>query len=411
MSRRPAPLASLRPAQAQRAVAVLQAVCAGAAADHAMASELRGKRNIGARDRRWIAEMVYGVLRQAVHYRELHNLDPVAWIAQWLVDHRRADAASLLRLGLPATAPAPPPSSARARRNWPDWLTDAAEALAEHTYCDRLAAALRGEAPVDLRANLLRGSRDQARALLADDGIEARAVDGVPTALRLDSRRPLQATRAWREGWIEPQDAGSQMICALLSARPGQRIADWCAGAGGKALAIAAAQGDRGQIVALDTDARRLERIAPRAQRLGVHSIVSQALPAGRELGLFDAVLVDAPCSGSGTLRRHPELCLRDCMLADMAAEQLAILLTAARHVRPGGRLVYATCSFLPQENDDVVREFLRREREFCALTAEGADAEWMRVDPITHGCDAFCAIALQRTGGATATSAPDGRQ
>lgn len=400
-----ASLSRLHPAQVRLAQAVLEEVLAdGVAADRALARHIGRNRKLGARDRRWVTGLLFGTLRHAVGLRRRAGDDAAAWLAIQLAEVHGATAEDLARLGLPP----PPPAMAEddeARRNWPGWLNSAASARMDAADCDALAAALRQEAAVDLRVNRLRGSREQARALLAEDGVRAQPLAWTPDALRLDARRPLQQTRAWRQGFIEPQDAGSQLICELLAPVAGEAVADWCAGAGGKALAIAARQLDRGAITAFDTDAQRLGRIAERAGRLGVRSIEVRAFDGEAPDAVFDAVLVDAPCSGSGTLRRHPDQVLRDVDVAAMAATQLEILGAAARAVRPGGRLLYATCSFLPQENDDVVAGFLQAHPDFAVVPAAGvlgsppADAgdAWLRTRPDVHGCDAFCALRLQR--------------
>jgi 16S rRNA (cytosine967-C5)-methyltransferase len=401
------PLARLHPAQVRLVQAVLEEVLAeGAAADRALARRIKQRPKLGARDRRWVTGLLFGTLRRAVGLRRRAGDRPAAWLAAQLAEVHGARAEDLARLGLPTPSPALAEDDS-ARRNWPDWLNAAAAARMAAADCDALAAALRQEAAVDLRVNRLRGSREQARALLAEDGVSAQPLEWAPDALRLAARRPLQQTRAWRQGLIEPQDAGSQLVCELLAPVAGEAVADWCAGAGGKALAMAARQLDRGAITAFDTDAQRLGRIAERAQRLGARSIDVQAFEGESPGAVFDAVLVDAPCSGSGTLRRHPDQVLREVDLAAMAATQLEILGAAARTVRPGGRLVYATCSFLPQENDDVVANFLQAQPDFRMVPAGSvlgcppADAgdPWLRTRPDIHGCDAFCALRLQRGG------------
>lgn len=385
----------------------------GAAADRALARHIRGNRKLGAKDRRWVGALVYGALRNACRLRARAGDEPLAWLSALLSEDYGADAEQLGRFGLQPPPPAVPETPAM-RRNWPAWLNDAAEAHFSAQRCDAIAAALAQQASVDLRVNTLRCTPEQTRSALAQDGIEAERVPGCAQALRLPGRQPLQHTAPWRAGWIEPQDIGSQWVCALVGAQRGEGIADWCAGAGGKALALAADQGDRGDILALDTDGKRLARMATRAERLGVTSVAVATLDRDGQLDPalwpedgFDAVLVDAPCSGSGTLRRHPEQVLRSVDLEAMAALQLTILEQAAQAVRRGGRLVYATCSFLPQENDAVVERFLDRHADFTVVPAAtvlsappaSATDPWLRTVPDTTDCDGFCAIRLQRTG------------
>lgn len=407
-------LRGLHRAQVALAARVLSEVLEdAAAADRALARTTRGNRKLGAKDRRWIAALVYGALRQACRLRARAGDDPQAWLSALLSEDYGADVEQLARFDLPTAPPTVAETSAM-RRNWPGWLNHAAESHFSSPRCDAIAQALAGQAAVDLRVNALRCSVEQAQSALLQHGIEAARVPHCAQALRLPHRQPLQQTAPWRNGWIEPQDVGSQWVCALLDAQPGESIADWCAGAGGKALALAADQRDRGTILALDTDAQRLGRITPRAERLGVTSVAVATLDRSGQLDPallpgsgFDAVLVDAPCSGSGTLRRHPEQVLRSVDLEAMAQLQYSILAQAAQAVRPGGRLVYATCSFLPQENDAVVQRFLEAHPDFAAVPAArvlaGAPASdddvWLRTMPDVTDCDGFCAIRLQRTG------------
>ncbi|WP_420428923.1 RsmB/NOP family class I SAM-dependent RNA methyltransferase [Algiphilus sp.] len=405
-------LRGLHRAQVKLALQVLAEVAEdGAAADRALARQVRGNRKLGAKDRRWLAALVYGVLRQVCQLRARAGDEPAAWLSALLVDDYAAEAEQLRRFGLPEPPP-PMAATTATARNWPPWLNEAAEAHFSAARCDAIAEAMAGQAGVDLRVNRLRCTPEQALQALRPEGVAVDRVPDATLALRLSQRQPLQQTAAWRQGWIEPQDVGSQWICALVEARPGEQIADWCAGAGGKALALAADQDDRGTILALDTDAARLSRIEARAQRLGVGSISTASLsrdgrldPALLPEGGFDAVLVDAPCSGSGTLRRHPEQVLRAVDLDALARQQLAILEQAARAVRRGGRLVYATCSFLPQENDAVVARFLANHSAFSVVEAArilsvppASDSDpWLRTLPDVSACDGFCALRLVR--------------
>jgi 16S rRNA (cytosine967-C5)-methyltransferase len=249
---------------------------------------------------------------------------------------------------------------------------------------------------VDLRVNTLKATAAAAREALAADGVEAQATPWQET-LRLARRAPLQRTRAFRDGLVEPQDAGSQQLAAFVQARPGETVADFCAGAGGKALALGAHMRNRGAVHAFDMSRARLARLAPRLARSGLSIVTSTALRDERDpklgplAGRFDAVLVDAPCSATGTLRRNPELRLRTPDLAALAARQRAILDAAARLVRPGGRLVYATCSVLREENEDVARGFLDAHPE---LQPQG---EPLVLLPHRDGTDGFYAVRFTR--------------
>ncbi|HYZ33341.1 MAG TPA: RsmB/NOP family class I SAM-dependent RNA methyltransferase, partial [Crenalkalicoccus sp.] len=233
---------------------------------------------------------------------------------------------------------------------------------------------------------------------------------------RLPARRPVTGTAAWRDGLVEVQDEGSQLVALLADARPGQRVCDYCAGAGGKTLAMAARMGNRGRITACDVSAPRLEGAARRFRRAGVDNAERHLLLPGdkwakRRAGQFDRVLVDAPCTGSGTWRRNPDARTRtgSADLAELAARQSEILASAAPLVRPGGRLVYATCSLLPEEDEAPVTAFLDRHPEFAPLPLAVAwkdaglaaplpgEGPWLLLSPARHGTDGFFAAILER--------------
>jgi 16S rRNA (cytosine967-C5)-methyltransferase len=288
----------------------------------------------------------------------------------------RPDAAALCGLDdrdLPA--PAPPPAALADRWSLPDWLAADLEAAAG-AEAPALAEALCRPGPVSLRVNTLRTTREAVAARLLAEGVATRPGHLAPTALRILGRRPgLLALPALREGLVEVQDEGSQLLALALDARPGEAVLDACAGAGGKALALAAAVGAGGapgRVHACDLDAGRLERLAHRAHRAGADGIVERhgaAPPPGLRV---DRALVDAPCSELGPLRRGPDLRWRldPAAFAPLPALQLRLLLGAAGAVRPGGRLVYATCTFRREENEAV------------ALAFEAARPDYQRVAP-----------------------------
>jgi 16S rRNA (cytosine967-C5)-methyltransferase len=216
-----------------------------------------------------------------------------------------------------------------------------------------------------------------------------------------------------KTGEAEIQDEGSQLVALLAGARPGERVVDFCAGAGGKTLAIATQMENRGHVVACDVQEGRLKRAAERFRRAGLHNIQTRLLTSEtdrwvkRHKGGFDRVLVDAPCSGTGTWRRNPDARWRAeaHWLGELAALQGRILSSAARLVRPGGRLVYATCSLLPEENEDQVAAFLAAHPDFRVTPAreaapqltDSAHPDYLSLTPARHGVDGFFAAAMQR--------------
>lgn len=290
--------------------------------------------------------------------------------------------------------------------------------------------ALSQAAPLDLRVNLLKGTRQEALAALRAAGFAAAPTPYSPTGIRLAQRSgtiKLGQLPGLLEGLIEPQDEGSQLIAHLLGAQPGELVADYCAGAGGKTLALAASMGNRGRLWAMDIDERRLASGAPRCAKAGVDNVQRHTIEVGKDQWLkrrkrsFDRVLVDAPCSGVGAWRRNPDArwLRRTRPLEELLPVQAEVLRRAATLARPGGTLVYATCSLLPDENERQVNAFLASEEgaEFApvppaelagfsdladlATAAPLLDAQgFMRLTPARHGCDGFFAAALRRREG-----------
>jgi 16S rRNA (cytosine967-C5)-methyltransferase len=248
----------------------------------------------------------------------------------------------------------------------PRWL---AKRLGASVPRDEFAALLE-RAPLDLRVNRLKASRDDVLALIP----EARAGEYAPDALRLPEGFAVEGLPAWEAGLIEIQDEGSQLIALACEAAPGATVIDLCAGAGGKTLALAAAMGGQGRLIACDVDRGRLSRLAPRAARAGASGIETRLLDPGREAtalgdldGAADVVLVDAPCSGTGTWRRNPEARWRltPDRLRKLTELQAHIIDVAARLVKPGGHLIYAVCSLLNEEGADQVAAFLARNSDW----------------------------------------------
>jgi len=406
----------------------------------------RARRFIGAGDRRAVAAHAWGVVRQRLRLawwlgRERADPTPrlLAAAEALLVGRMRLSALGGLfsggdRYGPPALSAAEqavlrrladqpalvvPEMPEGVRLNLPGW---ALPGLAARFGADLAAeaAAMEAEAPLDLRANRLRTTREAAMAALAAEGIEAAPTPLSPWGLRIAARRPVTGTAAHRDGLVEVQDEGSQIVAALADARPGMRVCDLCAGAGGKTLAMAASMDNRGRITACDVNAPRLEGAARRFRRAGVDNAERHLLEPGdkwakRRAGQFDRVLVDAPCTGSGTWRRNPDARTRtgEDDLRALVGKQDEILFMSADLVRPGGLLVYATCSLLPEEDEGQVSAFLARRPDYAAVPlAEAWDAaglpappppmpaargEALLLSPARHGTDGFFAAVLRR--------------
>jgi 16S rRNA (cytosine967-C5)-methyltransferase len=323
----------------------------------------------------------------------------------------RAEELAALR-GMEGQALDHPEMPEAVRLELPDWLLGPLRARFGEELEAELAA-LAEPAPLDLRVNLLKATREGALASLEAEGVKATPTPYSPWGLRVPGRRPVTAGRTFQLGLVEIQDEGSQLVAALTGARPEMRICDFCAGAGGKTLALAAMMDNRGHIAACDTSALRLEGAVRRLRRAGVHNVERHVLAPGdkwvkRRAGTFDRVLVDAPCTGTGTWRRNPDqrlrLTTRD--LADALGKQTAALNDAARLVRAGGRLIYATCSLLTEENEAQVQAFLAAHPDFAVVPLARAwelpgeppcAGPFLALTPRRSGTDGFFAAVLER--------------
>ena len=381
--------------------AAIEAVVSGAPAERVLDRLLRAHRGWSPGQRACAAELVYGVglwrLRladrpESTPGRELIGLF-LRDVAGW--PEARAQSAA----GVEALPPPVDLGDLGRRYSVPAWLF--AHLSREVDALEPLLATLNVPAPICLRANLLRGSRDQLAAALEDEGVETRPTPHSPTGLVATRRFNVYGSAAYRAGRFELQDEGSQLLGHLVQARPGEAVLDFCAGAGGKAMLLAAALENRGTLWAHDVDAERLDRLSVRAERAGARVRVLRAVPEDLQV---DAVLVDAPCSELGALRRGPDLRFRIApeTLNTLPDPQGAILRQAARHVRPGGRLVYATCTWNRAENEEVVEAFFDQATDFrlAALpdwAAPFRDGPFFKSFPHRQGTDGFFAAVVTR--------------
>jgi len=380
-------------ARIQSAIGILDAVIAaargqGAPADRVVADWARSNRYAGSKDRRAVRELVYGAIRAC------GPLPASGRSAMLRLAELQPEIAPLFD-GSPY-GPAPVAEAERTAEGGvaPDWLV---EELAASDIRGLAAESLLGRAPLDLRVNSLKADR-----AALDLPIEA-----VPTAsphgLRLPSGTPVEQWPQYRDGLVEVQDTGSQLACMAVGAQPGETVVDLCAGGGGKTLALAAAMDNRGRLIASDTDRGRLSRLAPRAERAGVAIVDTRLLDPGCEMetlgdlaSLADAVLVDAPCSGTGTWRRNPEARWRldPAQLARYTEVQARLLSLGAQLVRPGGRLIHVTCSLLDTEGADQVERFLAAHPGWTAeplsLLLGTPRGQGTRLTPYHDGTDGF---------------------
>lgn len=412
-------------------------------ADGIAAEYFRRRRYIGAKDRGWIAGQIYAVLRHrarldwwlarvgkgdAVADARSRMLAALTILDGWTTadvagsfDGSRfrpvplSPAETRLAGGLAGRTLDHPEMPRAVANDLPDWL----EPYLARVYGTALELEMAGlnlPAPMDLRANPLKADRDTVRRALAAEHINAEPTPLSPLGLRIGGRVPLAATRAFRNGLVEVQDEGSQVAALLADARPGMRVVDFCAGAGGKTLVLAATMRNKGKLVACDVSQWRLDRSAQRLRRAGVDNVERRALSSEsdkwvkRHAGGFDRVFVDAPCLGIGTWRRNPDAKWRSTPadLAELVERQRAILASAARLVKPGGRLVYVTCSLLREEDEDQAAGFLAAHPDFALYPAARAWTEtiggdcpvgpaYLRLTPARHGTDGFFVAQFER--------------
>jgi 16S rRNA (cytosine967-C5)-methyltransferase len=389
-------------------------------ADQALSAYFRSHRNLGQHDRAFIAETVFAVLRRkrsleaaagSVAPRDLAiaALVRVFGLSGRAFEATGADDAALAARLKAASTPRLEPA---VQADLPDWLWQRLDAEYGAQEAAAIAQGLLSPAPLDLRVNLVKLSREDALERL---GLEAARTPYSPAGVRLKGKPQINRHPLFLDGSVEVQDEGSQLLAYLLAPRRGEMVADFCAGAGGKTLAIAMLMRGAGRVYAMDVSEKRLRELAPRAARAGisnVHPIVLSGegdVRAKRLTGKLDRVLVDAPCSGFGTLRRNPDLKWRHdaAAVAELAAKQLRILNAAAKLLKPGGRLVYATCSILSEENEAVVERFAAAHPEFKPLSCRELLAvqrifvdtgEQLRLWPHRHGTDGFFAAAFERS-------------
>ncbi|MEA3015279.1 MAG: rRNA (cytosine967-C5)-methyltransferase, partial [Sphingomonadales bacterium] len=357
---------------------------AGPAADTLISAYFKQRRYAGSKDRRAVRELVYRAIRRS---GERPVSGRVAMLG--LADEEPA----LLALfdGGPHAPARPAPGEERAPASLaPAWLADRIDAADLRALLER--------APLDLRVNRLKGVREEAMRAMP----EAEPTPHSPLGLRLPEGFRVEETEAWRLGLVEVQDEGSQLLSLACAAAPGMTVVDLCAGAGGKTLALAAEMADHGRILACDTDRQRLSRMRPRLQRAGASIVETRLLDPGSEAealadlaGAADLVLVDAPCSGTGTWRRNPETRWRLTpeRLERLVALQAHLLDVAAALARPGGALVYAVCSLLPEEGRGQAEAFSARSAmvpEDVPIAAGRAAGPGRMLSPAHDGTDGF---------------------
>jgi len=386
-------------------------------ADSELSAFFRDHKKLGPRERAFVAEAVFGVLRR---YRYLSVVVPAAnprtLIIAWLIKARGMSGATLEQFAKPelvqhirdARTDELPLAVAA---DLPDWVIEKLQPVMSDADILVLGRALQLPAPMDVRVNAYKADRDTVLAQLREEGLAVEPTPYSPWGIRFKDHPAINRHPLFVDGSLEVQDDGSQLLALLLGARRGEMVCDFCAGAGGKTLAIGAMMASTGRLYAFDVAEKRLAKLKPRLARSGLSNVMPQLIASENDTrvkrlaGKLDRVLVDAPCSGLGTLRRNPDLKFRQSpeSVAALTQKQASILRAAAKLLKPGGRLVYATCSLLPEENEAIV-EALLAEGGFTLLPVNELLAQnkidldtgaMLRLSPAVHGTDGFFAAVL----------------
>ena len=393
-------------------------------ADNLLSRHFRNHHELGMHDRSFIADTLFGMLRHrrfieylaggtsqrrlvlaylaklsGLNLRELEPLlsrDEMKWLREI-----KAQSTDDLPLAI--------------QSEFPEWLMEKLKSFMTDAEILALGRGMQNPAPLDLRINTIRTSREEVLHSLESEGISAQPTPYSPTGIRLKNKMSLNRHALFLSGKVEVQDEGSQLICYLVAPRRHEMIVDFCAGSGGKALLLGALMQNHGRVYAFDVSDKRLLNLKPRLKRSGLSNVHPQRIAhendakIKRLAGKIDRVLVDAPCSGTGTLRRNPDLKWRQSAqsIIELKQKQALILEHAASLLKPGGRLVYATCSILPEENEEIVDSFIKDHLQFKQIHCGGILAQqsialdtgtFLRILPHTHHTDGFFAAVMEKS-------------
>lgn len=380
---------------------------------------------LGQNDRGMIAEAVFGILRRRFFLEKLAGKAiarelVLAYLTRFQGMNLR-ELAPLIReteikwiQQIKAVKLEEQPLSIRAE--FPEWLIEKLQKYHSDEEILCLGQSLQQPAPLDIRVNSLLAKREEVLTALQQQGIEAQPTPFSPVGIRIIGKPAINRNTLFLSGKIEVQDEGSQLLGFLLAPKRGEMVVDFCAGAGGKTLLLGALMHSRGRLYAFDVSEKRLNNLKPRLKRSGLSNIHPQRIDSERDIklkrlaGKIDRVMVDAPCSGLGTLRRNPDLKWRQSpeSIDELQKKQIAILTAAANLLKPGGRLVYATCSLLPEENQQIVEHFLTNHPQFSTLDCSELLAQqkinlpdtgkFLQLSPLYHNTDSFFAAVLERS-------------
>jgi len=391
-------------------------------ADSVLRHFFRDNSKLGVNDRAFITETVFGVLR---HFFSLKYIvgttTPRPLLLAYLVKFRGTNLRELMPFVSEAEAKwlvkikaeGLKSQSLAVRSEFPEWLVEKMRGFMLDADILTFGFSLQQPASLDLRVNTLIAKRDEVLATLSKDGIEAQITPYSPIGIRVARNSTISQHDLFFAGKIEVQDEGSQLLGYLLEPKRGDIVVDFCAGAGGKTLMMGALMSSKGRIYAFDVSEKRLNNLKPRLKRSGLSNLYPRWISNENDIkvkrltGKIDRVLVDAPCSGLGTLRRNPDLKFRQSpqSIERAKCKQAAILSSSASLLKPDGRLVYATCSFLPEENQEIIEGFLTSHTQFTLLNCAEIFAQqkipldtgkFLQLLPSVHGTDCFFAAALK---------------
>ena len=391
-------------------------------ADSILRHFFRENPTLGVNDRAFVAETVFGILRHRFFIESAVNIaTPRSLLLAYLARFQGLNMRELISLvseteaklltGIKSVSLEAQPLDVQAE--FPVWLMEKLRNFMSDSEILDLGRSLQQAAPLDLRVNTLLASRDEVLAVLSKDGIEGSPTPYSPIGIRLAGKPAINRHELFVTGKVEIQDEGSQLLGYLLGPKRRDMVVDFCAGAGGKSLMLGALMRSQGRIYALDNSEKRLNNLKPRLKRSGLSNLYPQLITNENDIkvkrltGKIDRVLVDAPCSGLGTLRRNPDLKWRQSpqSIEELKRKQAAILASAANLLKPGGRLVYATCSFLPEENQEIVEKFLSTHPRFMQLNCAELliqqkipldTGTFLQLSPGLHRTDGFFAAALE---------------
>ncbi|SFP49433.1 16S rRNA (cytosine967-C5)-methyltransferase [Nitrosomonas cryotolerans] len=393
-------------------------------ADAILRRFFRENPTLGSNDRAFVAEAVFGILRHRFFLEQIVNLaTPRSLLLAYLIKFQGINLRELTacisrteeKWLAEIKAITLESQSLAIQAEFPEWLMEKLTHFMPDTDILDLGHSLQQPAPLDLRVNTLLTKRNEVLEALTQEGIQAQITPYSPSGIRIVGRPAINRHPLFQSGKIEVQDEGSQLLGYLLAPKRGEMVVDFCAGSGGKALLLGMLMNSKGRVYAFDVSEKRLHNLKPRLKRSTLSNLHPQLISHENDIkvkrlaGKIDRVLVDAPCSGLGTLRRNPDLKWRQSpkSIEEIKKKQMAILAAAGNLLKPGGRLVYATCSFLPEENQEIIESFLIQYPKFTLLNCTDLlsqqnipldTGELLQLSPALHHTDGFFAAAMTFT-------------